>query len=116
MGRQRMEGGRVTVRAWAKERAKLLKEREDALWADNHVCQLCGERQAAHGHHIIPRARTSKRHPVAWLNDRRNVIFICTECHTDDLHTRGGIMRCVARMQEIYPDWEYKALPWGAYV
>lgn len=75
-------------------------------------CALCG-RPATDLHHIVPRSRTSRKHPAEWLNDPRNLIALCQGCHSNDRPTR---VRCVQVMRERHKDWDYNVAPWAEYL
>ena len=92
---------------------------------DDFVCPFCPG-YASIGHHIVPRSRTSKKHPANWLNDPRNVLWVCAQCHfcgieveghkTVHLHTLPGIKLCIEKQQELHPEWDYDELPWRPYL
>jgi len=92
---------------------------------DNFACPFCPG-YATIGHHIIPRVRTSKKHPASWLNDPRNVLWVCVECHYTgvdvgglyklDLHTKEGIRLCIQKQMGLHPGWDFGESPWGKYL
>jgi hypothetical protein len=81
----------------------------------SHICQVCGDRLAVDEHHIIPKSRTSKKHPATWVNDKRNLILLCRDCH-DDGQTVSMRKMCIIRMMELHPDWDYDVSPWKEYI
>ena len=80
------------------------------------TCPLCRKRQATNLHHVICRARTSKKHPAWWLQDERNLLLVCVECDSPMLHTKAGIARCIAIQRERYPLLDFTCEPWGGYL
>ena len=80
------------------------------------ACQLCGKGTATNEHHILPRSRTSRKHPAWWLNDERNLLLVCVECDSPMLHTKAGIARCIAIQRARHPEWDFTCEPWGVYL
>ena len=90
----------------------ILDETEE-MWG--LVCPLCKQGYVTTLHHIIPRSRTSKKHEAWWLWDKRNLLLICVPCDTAMLHTRQGIIRCIAIQKARHPNWDYSVAPWQEY-
>lgn len=102
-----------TIHVATLTRAGLLERMLD-LWGQ--TCPLCRRGQATNEHHIIPRSRTSRKHPAWWLNDERNLIVVCVECDSPMLHTPDGIRRCLVIQIQRYPGLDFHCAPWGPYI
>jgi len=111
-------------RLWKDVKRELAEGKLNA--GDGFVCPFGCQRAVGVLHHIIPRSRTSKKHPATWLQDSRNLLWTCFECHysgveiegheTVHLHTVAGIKLCIEKQQQMHPEWDYDDLPWRPYL
>lgn len=53
-------------------------QREKALERDGRKCQLCGEENNLHVHHVLERSWFDHPHDSHWLG---NLVTLCASCH-----------------------------------
>lgn len=88
--------------------AKIVVER------DHYRCFLCGEENWLAVHHIVPRSRTSKKHPGAFLWDLKNLVLLCQRCH-EKAHTRAARISLLNRLKEMF-QYDYSEYPFLEYM
>jgi 5-methylcytosine-specific restriction endonuclease McrA len=86
---------------------------EDELEQFGYVCPLCLVQRVCEVHHIVPKSRTSRKRKAEWVNDPRNLIALCQNCHVNDKPTR---IRCIAVKIKRHPEYQWESKPWKEYV
>ena len=45
------------------------------------ICEMCYNRRAMHKHHLFSQTKLNRRVYADYIDDPRNIIYVCVECH-----------------------------------
>lgn len=91
---------------------KSFRNKADKLFMSrfhNQPCEVCGNTEGTHGHHIISRSRSK-----ALRFDKRNIIVVCAAHHTmgNDMAPHSTNQKAVERFIEWFKETKPEQYEW----